>query len=106
MRGGGQLNNNISISHYVKIVTGSHNIQSNSFDGKFKPICIDDYAWIGIGATILQGVKIGKGAVVCAGAIVTKDVLPYEIVAGVPAKKIGERNKNLNYKCKLRELFR
>ena len=60
---------------------------------------IDDYVWIGIGVIVLQGVHIGKGAVVCAGAVVTKDVGEYEIVAGVPAKKIGERNKDLDYKC-------
>lgn len=50
--------------------------------------------------------KIRKRAVVCAGAIVTKDVLSYEIIAGIPAKKIGKCNKNLNYKCNPRELFR
>lgn len=105
-RGGVQLNSNVSVSHYVKIVSGSHDVQSKSFDGKFKPIIIDDFVWLGIGSTILQGVKIGKGAVVCAGAIVTKDVLPYEIVAGIPAKKIGERNKKLDYKCNPQELFR
>ncbi len=60
---------------------------------------IDDYVWIGIGVIVLQGVHIAKGAVVCAGAVVTKDVGEYEIVAGVPAKKIGERNKDLDYKC-------
>ena len=46
------------------------------------PICIDDYAWIGAGAIVLQGVHIGKGAVVCAGAVVTKDVGDYEVVGG------------------------
>ena len=55
--------------------------------------------WIGAGATILKGVDIGEGAVVAAGAVVTKNVAPYSIVAGVPAKKIGERNKELDYKC-------
>lgn len=53
--------------------------------------------WIASRVTILPGVTIGEGAVVAAGAIVTKDVEPYSIVAGVPAKRIGERNKNLEY---------
>ena len=48
-------------------------------------------------ALILHSVEIGEGAVVAAGAVVTKSIEPYTIVAGVPAKKIGERNKNLKY---------
>ena len=53
-----------------------------------------------MGAVILQGVTIGKGAVVCAGAVVNKDVGDYEIVGGVPAKKIGERTRELDYHCR------
>jgi acetyltransferase-like isoleucine patch superfamily enzyme len=48
-------------------------------------------AWIGFRAIVMAGVNIGRGAIVAAGAVVTKDVPPYEIHAGVPAKKIGER---------------
>ena len=81
-------------------VTGSHDYKSPNFQGIFKPIVIEDYAWIGVGATILQGVTIGRGAVVCAGAVVTKDVPAYAVVAGVPAKTIGSRPKNLDYECK------
>lgn len=98
-RGGIEIGNNTSISHYVKIVTGSHDIQSSNFLGIEKNVHIGDYVWIGIGAIILPGVTIGTGAVVCAGAVVTKDVEPYTIVGGVPAKKIGERQKELNYNC-------
>ena len=47
--------------------------------------------WIGYGAVILSGVSIGRGAIIAAGSVVTKDVAPYSIVAGVPAKKIGHR---------------
>jgi acetyltransferase-like isoleucine patch superfamily enzyme len=50
--------------------------------------------WIGFGATILSGVTIGRGAIVAAGAVVTKDVPPYTIVAGVPARPIGRRFKD------------
>lgn len=93
------IGNNVSISYNSTILTGSHDHNSPSFAGRFYPIIIHDYVWIGACATILQGVTIGEGAVVCAGAVVTSDVEPYTIVAGVPAKKIGCRNQNLNYKC-------
>lgn len=104
-RGGLTIGNSVSISHRVNIMTGSHDIQSRNFQGIFKPIIIEDYVWIGINATILQGVTIGEGAVVCAGAIVTKDVPPYSVVAGVPAKQIGIRPTDLDYKCKWEEKF-
>ena len=54
-------------------------------------IVIGDDVWIGYGATIMSGVKIGQGAVIAAGAMVTKDVPPYAVVAGVPAKLIKNR---------------
>lgn len=54
-------------------------------------IIIDDDVWIGYRATILDGIHIGQGAVIAAGAVVTKDVDPYSIVGGVPAKPIGRR---------------
>jgi len=56
-----------------------------------KPIVIHDDVWIGGGAIILAGITIGQGAVVAAGAVVTKNVEPYTIVGGVPAKRIKER---------------
>ena len=98
-RAGITIGNNVSISHQVSLITGGHDHNSRRFDYIGKPIIIEDYVWIGIGATILQGVHIGKGAVVCAGAVVTKDVNDYAIVGGIPAKKIGERRHDLDYHC-------
>ena len=99
-RGTIKIGNNVSVSHNVSIMSGSHDCNSVNFRGRFLPIRIDDYVWIGTGAIILQGVTIGKGAVVCAGAVVTKDVVPYDVVAGIPAKTIKQRNKELDYHCK------
>lgn len=98
-RGDLKIGNNVSISHRVVLMSGSHDINSPKFDYKGLPIVIDDHVFIGVNATILQNVIISEGAVVCAGAVVTKNVPEYAIVAGIPAKIIGYRNKNINYKC-------
>ncbi len=98
-RGGIIIGNCTSVSYNVSIITGGHDIQSETFSGVYHPIVIGDHVWIGANATILQNVNIGDGAIVCAGAVVTKDIPPYTIYGGVPAKKIGERNKSLNYRC-------
>lgn len=98
-RGKLSIGDSVSISNYVRLCTGGHDPQSPNFEGEHLPIFIEDYVWIGIGAIVLKGVTIGKGAVVAAGSVVTKNVEPYSIVGGVPAKKIGKRNKNLDYKC-------
>ena len=97
--GGLTIGDSVSVSHGVMIMTGSHDVQSRHFPVKFYPIEIGDFVWIGCGAMVLQNVKIGKGAVVSAGAVVTKDVPPYTIVGGVPAKVIGHRTEDLEYRC-------
>lgn len=61
---------------------------------KGKPIVIANDVWLGCNVVVLKGVEIGTGAVVAAGAVVTKSILPMEIWGGVPAKKIGDRNPN------------
>jgi acetyltransferase-like isoleucine patch superfamily enzyme len=97
--GGIEIGNYVSISHRVGLFTGTHDIQSCDFAYVRSKIKIDDYVWIGANAMVLsgkKGVTIGKGAVVCAGAVVTKDVEPFSVVAGIPAEIIGKRNENLN----------
>lgn len=100
-----EIGNRVSISYRSAIVTGSHDVNSPYFLSARRPIVIKDYVWIGVNATILAGVTIGEGAVVCAGAVVTKDVPPYCIVGGVPAKCIGERIRGLSYKPLEHEYF-
>lgn len=104
-RGHLTIGNNVCLSHRVNLVTGSHEVNTPDFQGRYRPIVVDDYVWIGIGATVLQGVHIGRGAVVCAGAVVTHDVEPFTIVAGTPARPIGQRTSELDYRCEWNILF-
>ena len=80
-------------------MTGGHDVQHRNFPGIYEKIKIEDYAWLGVNCVVLKGITIGKGAVVAAGAVVTKDVPEYTIVGGIPAKPIGKRTKDLDYKC-------
>ncbi len=104
-RGGIEIGENVSISAEVCILTADHDPASPAFAGRNRPVHVRDYAFIGTRAMILQGVTIGKGAVVAAGAVVTKDVAPFEIVAGCPARKIGLRNSELLYETDYGRLF-
>lgn len=97
-RGSLRIKDNVSVSPDVHLITCDHNHQSSSFYLETGEITIDDYVWIGSRATVLPNVRIGKGAVICAGAVVTKDVAPYSIVGGVPAKEIAKRTDQLDYK--------
>lgn len=99
------IGDNTSLSHNVKILTGAHDVHSKTFESVFKPVEIGNNVWICIDAVVLPGVKIGDGAVVAAGAVVTHDVPSFTIVGGVPAKKIGERESILDYKCCWNQYF-
>ena len=101
------IGNHVDIASEVMIYNCEHDVQSEDFKAVSKPVVVEDYVFIGPRAIILPGVRVGKGAVIGAGAVVTKDVLEYSIVGGVPAIKIGERKvKNLNYKLGRAAWFR
>ena len=87
--------------HPVTMVSTSKEIyeNTNTWDEIFEPPIIGNDVWIGSKATILQGVTIGNGAIIAAGAVVTKDVPPYAIVGGVPAKIIKYRFDEDVRKC-------
>lgn len=99
-RNGIEIGNNVVLASNVSIWTEQHDHRDPWFrcvTQSHRPVIIDDRAWIGPNTIILHSVHIGEGAVVGAGAVVTHDVPPYTIVAGLPAKKIGERNRDLKY---------
>ena len=99
-RRGLKIGNNVNFSTGVWIWTLQHDLNSPDFNVEGGPVIIEDYAWISCRVVVLPNIKIGEGAVVAAGAIVTKDVSPFTVVGGVPAKKIGERKKGLRYKLR------
>ena len=93
-----EIGNNVVINDGAKLLTGSHNVHSATWELVTHPIRINDYAWVATGTMILPGVEIGRGAVVAAGAVVSRTVAPLEIVAGNPAVPIGMRsNSELSY---------
>ena len=101
-----KIGSNVDIASDVMIYNSEHDINSEGFDPVEEPVEIEDYVFIGPRAIILPGVRIGKGVIVGAGAVVTKNVEPFKIVGGVPAKEIGERkNRNPDYKLGRVRLF-
>lgn len=104
-RSGLRIGNCVNLSTGAWIWTLQHDVTAPDFRATGAPVTIEDYAWISSRVTILPGVTVGKGAVVTAGAVVTKSVEPFAIVGGVPAKKIGERPKNLSYKLRSGRFF-
>ncbi|SJZ75231.1 DapH/DapD/GlmU-related protein [Photobacterium toruni] len=98
----GKIGKYCSIGYYAVIgghehpinemYTSPHYYKKNiNYDDLSNPPVIGDDVWIGAHAIVKQGIVIGKGAIIGAGAVVTHNVESYHIVAGVPAKKIGQR---------------
>lgn len=91
------IRRNSMLGPYVNINCADHGMELGEpmrfQQGTYGPVVIEEDCWIGSHAVILKGVTIGTGAVVAAGAVVTKDVPPYAVVAGVPARVIGNRRE-------------
>ena len=101
-----KIGDHVDVASSVMIFNSEHDLDSDEFVARLDEVVIGDYCFVGPRAIILPGVKIGKGAVVAAGAVVTKDVNEFDVVGGVPAVKIGTRvNKILNYRLGRARLF-
>lgn len=94
------IGNKVMFGPNVTIMGGNHNtsvVGQFMFDVKVKrpeddePVVIEDDVWVGAGAIVLKGVRLGRGCVVAAGAVVTRDVPPYTIAGGVPARVLSAR---------------
>ena len=96
------IGDDVSIGPEASILTLGHDPQSSSFADRGGDVTIGDHVWIGYRAIVLPGVTIGQGAVVAAGAVVSRDVAPYSIVAGNPAREVGTRNSTLDYRLDFR----
>jgi acetyltransferase-like isoleucine patch superfamily enzyme len=96
-----RIGSDVSIGPDASLLTLGHDPQSPEFEDKGADIQIGDRAWIGYGAIVLPGVSIGEGAVVGAGAVVTRNVEPWTIVAGNPARKVNDR-QDCQYKLNFR----
>jgi len=99
------IGDNVSISEGAAIFTLEHDPDSPDFANRGAEVRICDRAFIGARAIVLPGVTVGEGAVVAAGAVVTRDVPPYTIVGGVPARPIGERSHDLRYELNYRKFL-
>jgi acetyltransferase-like isoleucine patch superfamily enzyme len=97
------IGNNVNIASETIMETGSHDFITN--EAIYKPITIKDNVHIYTRSIILQGVTIGEGAIVAAGSVVTRDVPPFAIVAGAPARKVGCRPKRIDYQLRFNRWF-
>lgn len=99
------IGNNVDIGRRAMLYTLQHDTQSPYHSVRSAPLVIEDYVWISTNTTILPGVTLGKGCVIASGAVVAKDCEPFGIYAGVPAKKVGERIRDLKYTLQFEHPF-
>lgn len=99
------IGNNVSISEGTAILTLGHDPNSPEFAGQGGPVIIGHRVFVGLRAIVMPNVTIGEGAVIGAGAVVTSNVDPYAIVAGVPARVIGQRRQDLTYQHNYRKFL-
>jgi len=90
------IGRNVLIAHNASLIAEDHGFATRKIPIRRQPktigpVVVGDDVWIGCGARVLKGVTIGDGAIIAAGAVVTKDVAPYAIVGGIPARVLAMR---------------
>lgn len=101
--GGVSIGDRVLIGYRTQVLSSNHIIpegKARIFDAGHskKPVVIESDVWIGAQCVILPGVTIGEGSIIAAGSVVTKDVKPFTIVGGTPAKLIRDRSQSITYK--------
>jgi maltose O-acetyltransferase len=91
------VGNNVSLTAFCHIQSSSHYKDSQIFEGYSKPIIIDDRAWIGVRSYIGPGIRVGEGGILAAQSVLTKDIPPFTVWGGCPAKEISKRSSDINY---------
>ena len=98
---GAIIGDNVMIAPYVALVANEKQVQDPSIPmikggkKKGKKIIVEDDVWIGRNVVVMPGIQIGKGSIIGAGAVVTKDVGQYSVIGGVPAKLIKKRSSHV-----------
>ena len=95
-----EIHDQVGLAEYSIIRDGTHLIYGTEANWRFtpnyyKPVIIEESAWIGSGAYISKGVRVGKGAVIGVGSVVTRDVPPFEVWVGAPARFLRHRTADL-----------
>ena len=95
------IGRHVNISSHVSVYTLQHDYRDRKFrcneEKRKMRVEIGDRVWLGANVIVLPGVTIGEGAVCCSGAVVTKDVPPFSVVAGIPAKSVSDRPQDIDY---------
>jgi putative colanic acid biosynthesis acetyltransferase WcaF len=97
-RGGLSIGADTVIASDTQLISGRHDVDDDDFVASFDPITIGDHCWLATRSLVIGGITVGRGAVVAAGAVVTRDVDEMTVVAGVPAQVIRKRTGKLDYR--------
>ena len=101
-RAGVRLDSDVSISRGVSVLTAEHVIDDPEFGTALAGVHFGSRSWVGLGAIVLPGVNVGEGAVIAAGAVVTRDGEPWGVVGGTPAKPLRTRPGPMSYELDFR----
>ncbi|MGO9791632.1 MAG: acyltransferase [Solirubrobacteraceae bacterium] len=96
-RGGITMGDDVNVASDSHILTADHDVRSRYFQARAEPVRLGDFTSLGTRTMVLKGVTVGRGGIAAAGAVVNRDVPPFTIVGGIPARAIGKRATDLAY---------